>query len=112
MRFFVKILVSVSIIAFCGWIADKYRLSTLAWLIAVMPLTGSIVLVWVYLDNPSNFRMMTNYCRGALWGILPSILFFVVASICFRRQLPLWIVLSAGFTAWLAGALIHQWLLK
>jgi uncharacterized membrane protein (GlpM family) len=83
----------------------------LAGLIAVMPLTGVIVLVWLYRDKPGDFALMTDYTRGALWGILPSILFFLVAFLCFRKQLPLWLVLTASFSVWLVAASIHQWLL-
>jgi len=84
----------------------------LAGLVAVMPLTGLIVLFWLYLDNPGDFALMVNYTKGALWGILPSILFFLVAFICFRRHLALWIVLCASFVVWLIAAFIHQWLLR
>ena len=40
---------------------------------------------------------MTDYTRGVLWGIIPTILFFAVVYACFRRQLALPLVLSAGF---------------
>jgi len=110
MRFVIKLLISVGIIVFCAQIGRK--LPTLAGLIAVMPLTGLIVLVWLYLDNPGNFNLITDYTKGALWGILPSILFFLAALICFRKQLSLWIVLCASFAVWLIAALIHQWLLN
>jgi len=66
-----------------------------------MPLTGLIVLVWLHFDNPSNFDLMISYCKGALWPIVPSILFFLVAFACFRKNLSLWIVLSASFAVWL-----------
>jgi uncharacterized membrane protein (GlpM family) len=69
------------------------------------------VLVWLHLDNPGNFTLMNNYTKGALWGILPSILFFLVAFVCFRKQLSLWIVLCASFAVWLIAAAVHQWLL-
>ncbi|MHC4157560.1 MAG: DUF3147 family protein [Planctomycetota bacterium] len=109
MRFLIKLLISVCIIAFCAQIGRK--LPTLAGLVAVMPLTGLVVLVWLYLDNPGNFGLISDYCKGALWGILPSILFFLVAFACFRRQLSLWIVLCASFAVWLIAAVVHQWLL-
>jgi len=112
MRFVIKLLISVCVIAFCTWIVEKHKLPTLAGLIAVMPLTGLIVLIWLYLDNPGNFNLMSKYSKGALWGILPSILFFLVALWCFRRHLPLWIVLCASFAVWLAAAFVHQWLLN
>ncbi len=110
MRFVIKLLISVCIIVSCAQIGRK--LPTLAGLIAVMPLTGLIVLIWLHLDNPGNFSLMNDYCKGALWGILPSILFFLVAFVCFRKQLSLWIVLCASFAVWFIAALIHQWLLS
>ena len=110
MRFAIKLLISVCVIALCAQIGRK--LPTLAGLIAVMPLTGLIVLVWLYMDNPGKFELVTDYCKGALWGILPSILFFLVAFICFRKRLSLWIVLCASFAVWLVAAFIHQLLLS
>ncbi len=109
MRFLIKLLISVGIIIFCTQIGRK--LPSLAGLIAVMPLTGVIVLLWLYSDNPGNFNLMTDYTGAALWGILPSVLFFLTALMCFRKQLPLWIVLCAGFATWLIAAFIHQLLL-
>ena len=109
MRFVIKLLISVSVIIFCTQIGRK--LPTLAGLIAVMPLTGLIVLVWLYTENPGNFNLMIDYTKGALWGILPTILFFLAAFMCFRRHLSLWIVLCASFAVWFIAAFIHQWLL-
>ena len=110
MRFAIKLLISVCVIAFCAQIGRK--LPTLAGLIAVMPLTGLIVLIWLYMDNPGNFNLMNEYTKGALWGIVPSVLFFLVAFICFHKRLSLWIVLCASFAVWLVAAFIHQLLLK
>lgn len=109
MRFFAKLLISVGVIIFCTQIGRK--LPTLAGLIAVMPLTGLIVLLWLYSDNPGNLDLMANYIKGALWGIVPSILFFAVAFVCFRKQLPIWMVLTASFAVWLMAAGVHQWLM-
>jgi uncharacterized membrane protein (GlpM family) len=110
MKFVIKLLISVCVISICAAIARK--MPSLAGLIAVMPLTGLIVLVWLYLDNPGNFALMTDYAKGALWGIVPTILFFLVAFLCFQKHLPLWIVLCASFAVWLVGAFVHQLLLR
>ena len=110
MRFLIKLFISVCIIVFCTQIGR--RLPTLAGLIAVMPLTGLIVLIWLYLDKPGDFTLLTDYIKGALWGIVPSILFFVVAFACFHRHLPIWVVLCASFAVWLLAAFVHQWLLN
>ena len=110
MRFVIKLFISLAIILLCTSIGKK--LPSLAGLIAVMPLTGLIVLLWLYFDNPGNFELMTNYTRGALWGIVPSILFFLVAFFCFQKHLSLWIVLCASFAVWVIAAFIHQLLLR
>ena len=110
MQFFIKLLISIAIIVFCTRIGRSFP--TLAGLIVTMPLTSAIILVWLYSDNPGKFSLMEDYTRGALWGIVPSILFFIVAYVCFRRHLPFEIVLFASFGVWLIGAFIHQWLLR
>lgn len=110
MQFAIKLLLTNVIIITCTQIGRKFP--TLGGLIATMPLTSLLVLLWLYSDNPGDFRLMTDYTRGVLWGIIPTILFFAVALICFRRQLPLPLVLSASFGVWLVGAAVHQWLLK
>jgi uncharacterized membrane protein (GlpM family) len=109
-QFIYKLVITNIIIVFCTWIGK--RLPTLGGLIATMPLTSLLVLVWLYTDNPGDFRLMTAYTRGVLWGIIPTILFFAAVYLCFRRQLALPLVLAAGFGVWLAGAAVHQWLLK
>jgi uncharacterized membrane protein (GlpM family) len=84
----------------------------LAGLIGVMPLTGALVLVWVYLENRGDPVIMQDFAKGALWGILPSILFFLVALFCFRKQFPLPLVLCSSFGIWIVAAFVHQLLLK
>jgi len=77
-----------------------------------MPLTGLIVLMWLYSDNPGNYDMLVTYTIGALWGIVPSMLFFLTAFFCFQKHLSLPIVLLASFAVWLLGAFLHQWILR
>ena len=110
MQFFSKLVITNIIIVFCAQIGKRFP--TLGGLIATMPLTSLLVLLWLYSDNPGDFRLMTAYTRGVLWGIIPTILFFAAVYLCFRRQLALPLVLSAGFCVWLAGAAVHQWLLR
>jgi len=106
----IKIIISVAIILLCTAIGKK--LPSLAGLIAVMPLTGLIVLIFLHYENPQNSEIMLNYTKAALWGIAPSILFFLVAFVCFKKQLSLPIILTASFAAWLTAAALHQYLLK
>ena len=109
MQIIIKIAISIAVILVATAIAKKFP--SAAGLIGVMPLTGALVLVWVYLENKGKAEVMQNFARGALWGILPSILFFVVALICFKKQISLPGILALSFTAWLAAAIVHQWVL-
>ncbi len=106
----IKLAISLAVILLATTIGKK--LPSLAGLIGVMPLTGALVLIWLFLDTKGDPVVMGEYAKGALWGILPSILFFVVALICFKKQASLGIVLSASFGIWFVGALLHQWLLR
>ncbi len=110
MHIMIKTVVSVAVILTATAVGRK--LPVTAGLIGVMPLTGALVLVWMYLDNKGDPVIMREFTKGAVWGILPTILFFLTAFACFRKNLPLPLVLGAGFGVWLAGAFVHQWLLR
>jgi len=110
MQFFFRLLISITIIIICAQIGKRFP--TLGGLIATMPLTGLIVLVWLYSENPGNRKLMVSFTKGALWGIAPSILFFCVAYFCFKKEFPLSLVLLLSFGCWLIGAVLHQWFLR
>jgi uncharacterized membrane protein (GlpM family) len=110
MQILVKAILSVTIILVATAIGKK--LPSTAGLIGVMPLTGALVLVWMHLENQGNPEIMQDFTKGALWGILPSILFFLVALLCFKKHMPLAVVLASSFGVWMAAAIVHQWLLR
>lgn len=110
MQVLLKITLSIIIILVATAIAKKFP--SAAGLIAVMPLTGALVLVWIYLENKGNAEVMQAFAKGALWGILPSILFFLVALLCFKKQVSLPGVLASSFGIWLLAAIVHQWVLR
>lgn len=110
METFVKALVSLAVIIACAKIGKRFP--TLGGLIATMPLTSLLVLLWLWSEAPGDYRLMEGYTRGVLWGIIPTVLFFVAAFFLFRRQLPLSVVLAASFGVWLAGAAVHQYFLR
>ncbi|HOO40797.1 MAG TPA: DUF3147 family protein [Syntrophales bacterium] len=110
MQIVIKITLSLAIILLAVGIGKKFP--SLGGLIAVMPLTGLIVLLWLYSDTAGDPVTMQNYTKGALFGIIPTILFFAVALIGFRREWGLPAVLVASFGTWFVAAFFHQWFLK
>ena len=110
MQVLMKIAITVIVVLAATAVGKRYP--SAAGLIGVMPLTGALVLLWMYFENSGDSLIMENFTRGALWGILPSILFFLTALVCFRKEFPLAIVLVSSFAMWAAAAVVHQWALK
>lgn len=109
MQFVVKLAAAIAVIVFCSQIGRTFP--KVAGLIATMPLTTLIVMLWLYSDRPGDLVQMRDYTVAVLYGIAPSVLFFVVAYVCFRRGVRLPVTLCAGFAAWLVGAGLHIYLL-
>ena len=110
MQLLLKSLLSLAVILTATAIGRKWP--ALAGLVAVMPLTGALVLVWVALDSGNDPQTMQQFTRGVLWGLVPTILFFLMAFLCYRKNLPLPVVLTASFSVWAVAAVLHQWWLR
>lgn len=108
--FLVKLALSNAIIIACVLIGRRFP--AFGGLIATMPLTSLIVLIWLANDNPGNATLITDYTRAVLWGIGPTILFFLALFLCFRKGTGLPAALAIGGVCWLGGALLHQWILR
>jgi uncharacterized membrane protein (GlpM family) len=110
MDFLLKLLITNIVIISCVLVGKRFP--TLAGLIATMPLTSLLVLVWLHTDNRGDLPLLEKFTGGVLWGIIPTILFFLTAWFCFRGRLPFTSTLAISSVAWLAGAAVHQWLLR
>jgi uncharacterized membrane protein (GlpM family) len=110
MPFALKLILSNGVILLCVWLGKRYP--TLAGLIATMPLTSLIVLLWLQSESPGGSTQLTSYVGGVFFGVIPTMLFFAAAWLCLKRgcQLPSTLVVS--FAVWIAAALLHQLLLK
>lgn len=109
-KFFIKLLITVGIIIVCSQIGRKAP--ALAGLITTAPIITSIVLLWLWSDNPGNFKLMTDYTKSALWGIIPTAFFFIAAFLCFKKQVSILPTVAFSFAVWLIAAVVHQVLLK
>jgi hypothetical protein len=81
LRFAIKLCLSVLVILLATQIGRK--MPTLAGLIAVMPLTSLIVLLWLYSDHPGDVPLLVGYCEGALLGTRADDPLFRYGSIVF-----------------------------
>lgn len=88
------------------------RLPSAGGLVATMPLTGLLVMVWLYLDTGGSREAMIGYSRGAALGAVPAVLFYLAVLACLRRGLPFGWALAAGFAVWILGAAVHRAVLQ
>lgn len=110
MQFALKLLISNLIILLCIWLGRRFP--SLGGLIATMPLTSLIVLLWLYHDNPGDRTILPAYVQGVFFGVIPTMLFFGAAWFCLKRGFHLPTALLVSFTVWIAAALLHQLILK
>ena len=101
-----KIIVSVALILTASHAGRSSP--GLAGLLATMPLTSLLVLLFLAADHPTEPARLAAYCRGALLGIAPTAAFFAVAHASLERGAGLPGALAAAASAWLAGALLHR----
>jgi len=71
MHFALKLLLSNIIILLCVWLGKRHP--SLGGLIATMPLTSLLVLLWLYHDNPAARGQLTAYVGGVFFGVIPTL---------------------------------------
>lgn len=101
-----KLTVSLMIILAASSIGKKFPAA--AALLVVMPLTSLIVMLWLRTDNPDDIEIIVKFVRGALFGILPTVVFFLVMTICLARKWDFGTSLATGLGVWAMGALMHR----
>ena len=105
MQIAVKIVFTVLIVLGATELGKK--LPSIAGLIATMPLTSLMVMIWLSIESPDKAQTMISYSSGAFWGVIPSMMFFGAASLCYQRGMALPSVIAISFVVWIAGAGVH-----
>jgi len=95
MQLVLKIVISLLIITIASEIGKRFP--TLSGLIATMPLTTLIVMFWIYYENNGNHTLLTKYTTGVIFGIIPSMLFFIVFYISLTKGLTFYLSLLLSF---------------
>jgi hypothetical protein len=72
-------------------------------LTATMPLTIPLALWIVTAGDPDEPQAMTEFTRGLLWSIWPTVLFVIVIWVASRAGWRLAPTIGAGYLAWGLG---------
>ncbi len=85
--YLIKVLVSALIIATVSEVAK--RSSLIAAIIAFLPLTSILALVWLYLET-SDPKAVATLSMGIFWMVLPSLDFFLILVFLLKYEWPFW----------------------
>jgi hypothetical protein len=99
-QFLLKVFISAIIVAAASELARRQ-----AWfgaLIASLPLTSLLALIWLWRDGTSSAQI-AEFATGILWLVLPSLLLFIVLPLMLRNGFAFWTSLAAGCAATLVG---------
>jgi uncharacterized membrane protein (GlpM family) len=103
-----KGVVSAIVIVALSELARRHAL--LSGLLAAMPLTTLLVILWIYVDT-GEVNTIYQFSRAVLWALIPTALFFVALVLTLKRGMAFWPALGMSMGVWLVGAALHLWLL-
>lgn len=107
--YLVKLTLSASLIVAVSEIAK--RSSFVGALIASLPLTSLLALIWMYVEKTET-QAIADLSRSIFWLVLPSLAFFLLFPALLSKGLHFWssLGISVSATIVLYGALV--WVLR
>ena len=104
-QFLIKVLLTALLVVAVAEIAKRSTL--LGALLASLPLTSLLAIVWLYLDTGDVARV-ADLAGSIFWLVLPSLALFLVLPAALKAGWAFWPSLAAGCAATVAayGAMI------
>lgn len=93
MYYIIKVLLSAVTIVLVSEIAKRSTL--FGALVASLPLTSILALVWLYLDT-KNIEKVSALSQGIFWIFIPSLMFFISFPILLKYSLSFWISMGGA----------------
>ena len=104
-----KFVVSALVIVLISEIAKRH--SGLAALIAALPLTSLLAMIWMRIDGvePTQIAELSGQI---FWLVLPSLLFFLLLPLLIKQGIGFWLSLGLSATTTITGYLVLLPLLR
>jgi F0F1-type ATP synthase assembly protein I len=109
MQFLLKVLISALLIAGASELAR--RSSIAGALLASLPLTSILALIWLWHDGTAPAQI-ADFAGNIFWLVLPSLVLFIVTPLLLRAGWSFWPSLGAGCAATVAGYAIGLYALQ
>ncbi len=97
--YIIKTLISAVIIVVVSEIAK--RSSLLGGLIASLPLTSILALIWLYFDT-KNIQKVINLSESIFWLVIPSLILFVILPILLKKGVNFYLSLTISSVVMMA----------
>ena len=108
-QFLLKVLVSALVIAGASELARRY--SVIGALLASLPLTSILAMVWLWRDGEPTAKI-ADFSASIFWLVLPSLLLFISMPLMLRAGYGFWSSLGAGCALTLLGYAIGLYALR
>ena len=108
LQFLLKLVITVTVVLVAAMLAK--RTGWIGALVASLPLTSLLVLVWLYTDT-RNSAQVADLAMGIFWFVLGSLPFFLVLAFALRQGWNIGLAFAVAGLAGFAGVSLTQWLL-
>jgi hypothetical protein len=108
LQWLLKLLITVALVMVAS--AVSRRSGWIGALVASLPLTSLLVLVWLYTDTRDP-KQVADLSMGIFWFVLGSLPFFIVLALGLRSGWPVVAAFVAAGATGFAGVTLVQWLL-
>ena len=82
-----KLIITAVVVVGVSEIAKKS--STFAAMLAALPLTSILAMVWLYIDT-NDSQKIVELSYGIFWLVLPTLLFFILLPVLLKNHLGFW----------------------
>ncbi len=104
-----KVFISALVIVSVSEVAK--RSSLFGALIAALPLTSLLAILWMYKDNVET-QKIAQLSQSIFWFVLPSLAFFLAFPFLLTKGLSFWVSLGFSATLTIVIYFIMLWILK
>ncbi len=107
--FLLKILISAIVIATVSELGKKS--TTMAVILASLPLTSILAMIWLYYDTYDSNKIIA-LSHGIFWVVLPSLLFFLILPCLLKNGFKFGFAMATSSVAMIGAYLLYVWILK
>ncbi|HSE13072.1 MAG TPA: DUF3147 family protein [Rudaea sp.] len=108
-QFLIKVLISALVVAGAAELARRY--SVIGALLAALPLTSILAMIWLWRDNVPETQI-ADFAGSIFWLVLPSLLLFIVMPPMLRAGYGFWPSLGTGCALSVLGYAVGVYLLR